>query len=306
MTERLVNGRGISRWRNRRQRLLLGAGGGGGAGVPAANTFTYSTSLDTSRSDWWGAQFNDDGTVLYFANAANGSLQHSATDFTTPYVVEEAVINTTLTSVTGSMGGSADRCFAWHSDGRGIFVGDIVNGDITSYPIGASASAYNPTVGVGWGLEALEATYNVAAGFDIRQMWARPDGKMIVVTSNDSVTYGSQARSIWLSTADDLTTASQGDTYNPTEPIRDLQFDTTGNSGYIMYEDGSANQMVAKFTCSVQWDISTITIDTANAINTTAVATDEFPLQIITVPDNSRLYIVGWDNLGLDKLQVWT
>jgi hypothetical protein len=120
------------------------------------------------------------------------------------------------------------------------------------------------------------------------------------------VTYGSQARSIWLSTADDLTTASQGDTYNPTEPIRDLQFDSTGESGYIMYEDGSSNQMVAKFTCSVQWDISTITIDTANAINTTAVATDEFPLQILTVPDYSRLYIVGWDNLGLDKLQVWT
>lgn len=277
--------------RNRRFRLLLDASGAS-SGWASPDTYSYSsTATCTGVTNIWCARFNNDGSRVYTMNAANGTVLHSA-DLATAYVIADELDTGNTVGVTNTVGSSANRCFDWNSDGTGIYHGIITSGLIGERAIGSSATAYNPTIGVNFGFEAADTdTFDVATGWDHKQLSVHRGGTEILTTSNDSATHSNSCKQVTLSTADDLTTASVTATWDDTEVLIDVQWDSTGESGWALYD--TTNYYMAKFTCSTAWDISTATLDTANKLDVGAVAT-QIPVGFFMRPDESGFYVVEW------------
>ena len=74
-----------------------------------------------------------------------------------------------------------------------------------------------------------------------------------------------------------------------------------GNSGTKMYVLGQGNDLVAQYTLSTAWDISTATFDTGKTLSILNVDHQAFGMDI--AGDGSKLYVVGQN---IDRLVQWT
>jgi hypothetical protein len=281
-----------------------GPGGGGGGGAwPDANSLSFVSFQQVFVTNLWDGIWNDDGTRLYTMNASNGTVQYNATDFATPYVIDSQAM--TQSGVTNNVGGGPNRSFDWTSDGGGVIHSSITTGVHGKRLIDSSATAYNPAIGVGFGFEAADTqTFDTGAGFDSRSMQVCNGGQTILTTSNEPVSYSGRVNQINLTAADDLSTASNGTPWDPTERIYSCKFDPTGNSGYATYDDTGVVTL-AKFTVSTQWDISTATLDTANSLNLDTSATG-IAVQILWRPDGSGMYTIEWTSSTTGGVSLYT
>lgn len=225
--------------------LLQLAAGGPAAAWPNVDTFSFDQLYDYGVKDCVGCVYDNTGKRLFVIDDdANNSA------ITTPSNPDGWAVNyvpTDVSAVSTALTSSDQmRSFGWNSDGTAIFMCFFDNDTIEE--IANSGTPYAPVSG---DLAVTTDTFTVSP-IQPRSMDVKPDGtKMWYV----STTTGRNIYEVNLSTADDLTSASMGNSYSPSEgDLIDMKFDPTGTKFYALSLTG---RLLWEYTCSTAWDITT-------------------------------------------------
>ena len=229
------------------------------------------SSLDPVNMTW-----NDDGTRLYIwgDTASNSGPWYGNDALTTPYAPQT---QTGATQVA-NYGSLRARGGVWNADGTALIIPLYGNGTIRKYA--NSGTAYNPNSG-GDLTTTHSETFTFTPG-QPRSIDIHPDGTKMWVVSNTS---GRDIYEITMSTPYDLTTASLGSEYEPSEgDMLSMRFSPDGFKYYAIGLD----YVLYEYTVTTQWDISTSSY-TGRSLD---VANSRTPLDFLVSPDRTKLIVL--------------
>jgi sugar lactone lactonase YvrE len=256
------------------------------------STSSFSTTdnyrLGTNDTTPLGVKFRTDGTKFYFlGGSADRVYEYScstAWDINTTTYTGGRFISVGTQEANG-------QDLAFSTDGTKMYI------------IGTTSDTiYQYTLSTAWLVST--ATY-ATKSFSVTTQESFPTGIAFKDDGTKFYVVGEGASRVFqysCSTAWDISTASY-DSLNVlvsgqvTVPAA-LAF---GNSGTKMYVLGQGNDLVAQYTLSTAWDVSTATFDTGNTINILNVDHQAFGMDI--AGNGSKIYVVGQN---IDRLVQWS
>lgn len=207
----------------------------------------YSWGDSAAISSFYGAfvsvKYNNDGSRIYVCwDIGNNSsyIKYTSPDLSPVWVpVAETLPATGYTEA----GNTRMRCMGWSSDGTKVYIGKLNSDVITEYD--NTGTAYNFTSGDLTSPSTFAAT-------DPIDLHVTDDGSQIFWLQN-----GSLLRSLTMSTPDDITTASAGNTFDHSSQGTANKTGVVGNSDFSVFYLLDLNGTIYEYECSTPGDLST-------------------------------------------------
>lgn len=237
--------------------LFLASNPGSAVGWPALTEFTYDQNFEYNIISTAGMAFNDDGTRLYGTtdDGAQSRMVQNVPPWSIGYVPEDETVPISVL-VRGS---NRLREFAFSSDGTKVFAAFL--GLDTIEEITNAGPAFNPEVGdLAVTVDSFAVTPDNPRSLDMK-----PDGLRLWYVTNNA---GRDIFEVDLTVADDLTTASMGNSFAPAEgDMLCMKFSPDGKKFFTIGLDRN----LYEYDVATLWDITTATYS-GNFININANA----------------------------------
>jgi sugar lactone lactonase YvrE len=256
------------------------------------STSSFATTdnyrLGTNDSTPVGIKFRTDGSKFYFLGSGNDRVYEyscsTAWDINTTSFTSGRFIAVGTQEANG-------QDIAFSTDGTKMYV------------IGTTSDAiYQYTLSTAWLVST--ATYATKT-FSVTTQESFPTGIAFKDDGTKFYVVGEGASRVFqysCSTAWDISTAS----YDSLNVLVSGQVTTPqalafGNSGTKLYVLGQGNDLIAQYTLSTAWDISSAAFDTGKTLNILNVDHQAFGMDI--AGDGSKVYVVGQN---IDRLVQWS
>ena len=281
---------------------IYAATGAVGGGDPDISAMTYDSFTEFNIDNIVGGiMISADGKRFYMAEdqAGPSNMWMNDNKFTAAYTPEDVLAaDTTAVLILGS---ARIRDCVWGEDGTSVLTAILASHVISQYnhtdPAYEIAGIVNATPDA--------STPTMTAGKQQpRALDVSPDGTRIIYVTNNA---GRDVIELDLSTAWDLTTATDGDTFAPA--FGDVGHAKFGPSGSKLYCVDLNGETLYEFALSTAYDISTASTTADASYDLSA----DFPAGVLNVfgfafaPDGSKLFLMAWDTTEADAgIQMYT
>ena len=260
-------------------------GGGSPYNITNAGLTGSSFSFSSQIQYVLGCAFGDSGTKLYAFQNSSNIYQYTLTTAydlsTASYASKSFNIATQDTNM---------RSIVWKSDGTAFFTLGATNDYVYKYTCStawdiSTASYIHASSSLG-----SDPSWTTPLGLEMS-----PDGTKFFITNANGGTSSTRFEQWTMTTAYDLTTASQTDTFDlvNSEYLADgLSFNNDGTELFVVEYN---TDKVWKYSLSTAYDLTTVSYS-GESLDVSAVGNT--PTEIMFNDDGSKMYIAKYDSPG--------